>query len=103
GQADSPRTSNGAELRRRDRACRTSGKQTVKRRNTRSEYSTSGIASIADTARPSRNVRLVPILLQKSEIEVRRIFRENTKQEAIADSCTLAGFTEVTGEFNERR
>jgi hypothetical protein len=49
------------------------------------------------------NVRNWQILLQKSEIEVRRIFRENAKQEAIADSSTLARLTEVAGEFNERR
>jgi hypothetical protein len=41
--------------------------------------------------------------LQKSEIEVRRIFRENTRQEAIADSYSLARLAEVACEFNERR
>jgi hypothetical protein len=45
----------------------------------------------------------VPILLQKSEIEVGRIIRENTRQEAIADSYSLARLTEVASEFNERR
>jgi hypothetical protein len=43
------------------------------------------------------------ILLQKSEIEVRRIFREDTRQEAIADSYSLARLAEVACEFNERR
>src|SRR6516165_2860875 len=40
--------------------------------------------------RPSQrtwlNVCVVPILLQKSEVARRRIFRENTKREATADS-----------------
>ena len=57
----------------------------------------------ADLTANVGKVCVVPILLQKSEIEVRRIVRENTKQEAIADSCTLARLTEVAGEYNERR
>jgi hypothetical protein len=32
------------------------------------------------------NGRDVPIMLQKSKVEERQIFRENTKREAIADS-----------------
>jgi hypothetical protein len=48
-------------------------------------------------------VRFVPIVLQKSQVEGRRIFRENPKQEAIADSYSLTRITEVAGEFNVRR
>jgi hypothetical protein len=59
--------------------------------------------AIADIARTFANGSFVPILLQKSEIEVRRIFRENKKHEAIADSYTLARPTEVAGEFYEGR
>jgi transposase-like protein len=40
------------------------------------------------------------ILLQKSEIAGRRIFGENSKQEAIAHSYGLTRVTEVAREFD---
>ena len=47
-------------------------------------------------------VRYVPILLQKSKVAGPRIFRENTKREAIADSYNLNRVTEVACEFCAR-
>jgi hypothetical protein len=49
------------------------------------------------------HVRYVPILLQKSKVAGRRIFRENPKREALADSYDLNRITEVACEFNVRR
>jgi len=49
------------------------------------------------------DVCLVPIVLQKSKVAGRRILRENTKREAIADSYNLYRSTEVACEFNVRR
>jgi hypothetical protein len=46
---------------------------------------------------------LPPIVLQKSKVAGRRILRENTKREAIADSYNLNRITEVACEFNVRR
>ena len=43
------------------------------------------------------------ILLQKSQVAGRRIFRENMKQEAIADSYSLTRITEIACEFDVRR
>jgi len=43
------------------------------------------------------------ILLQKSKVAGRRIFRENPKREALADSYDLNRITEVACEFNVRR
>ena len=48
-------------------------------------------------------VRFVPIVLQKSKVAGLRIFRENTKREAIADSYNLIRVTEVAYEFNTMR
>jgi hypothetical protein len=45
----------------------------------------------------------VPIVLQKAKIAGRRIFLENTKWEALADSYELHRITEVSCEFNVRR
>jgi hypothetical protein len=45
----------------------------------------------------------MPILLQKSKVAGRRIFRENMNREAIADSYSLNRVTEVACEFNVRR
>jgi hypothetical protein len=42
-------------------------------------------------------------VLQKSQVAGRRIFRENTKQETVADSYSLTLITEVACEFNVRR
>ena len=44
-----------------------------------------------------------PILLQKSKVADLRIFRENTKREAIANSYNLNRVTEVACEFYVRR
>ena len=46
--------------------------------------------------------RFVPIVLQKSKVAEPRIFRENTKQERVADSYTLNRIIEVACEFNAR-
>jgi hypothetical protein len=43
------------------------------------------------------------ILLQKSKVEGLRICRENTKQEAIADSYNFSRVTEVACEFGVGR
>src|SRR5580700_2634263 len=43
------------------------------------------------------------ILLQKSKVAGRRIFREITKREAIADSYSVTHISEVACEFNVRR
>ena len=40
------------------------------------------------------------IVLQKSKVAGLRIFRENTKQEAIADSYNLNRITEAACEFD---
>ena len=45
------------------------------------------------------NRRFVPILLQKSKVAGLKIFRENTKQRAIADSYDLNRVIEVACEF----
>jgi hypothetical protein len=42
------------------------------------------------------------IVLRTSKVAQPRIFRKNTKREAIADSYTLYRVTEVVCEFNER-
>ena len=42
-------------------------------------------------------------MLQKSKVAGLRIFRENTKREATADSCILNRVTEVACEFDVRR
>jgi hypothetical protein len=45
------------------------------------------------------NDRCGPIVLQKSKVAGLKIFRENTKQRAIADSYDLNRVTEVPCEF----
>ena len=47
----------------------------------------------------SGNVSSWPILLQKSKVAGLRIFRENKKREAIADSYNLNHVTAVACEF----
>lgn len=42
------------------------------------------------------------IVLRTSKVAQPRIFRKNTKREAIADSYTLYRVTEIVCEFNER-
>jgi hypothetical protein len=46
---------------------------------------------------------ITSIVLQKSNVAGLRIFRENTKREAIADSFNLNRVTEIACEFNARR
>ena len=46
--------------------------------------------------------RFWQILLQKSQNAERLIFRERTKQAAIANRCSLQAITEVAGEFVAR-
>ena len=55
------------------------------------------------TRRCDFDVRFVPIVLQKSKVAGLRIFRENTKQEAITDSYDLNRVTEVACEFSAER
>jgi hypothetical protein len=50
-----------------------------------------------------QNVGCWPIVLQKSKLAGLRIFRENTRQAAIADSYNLNRITEVACEFNVMR
>jgi hypothetical protein len=47
--------------------------------------------------------RYWPILLQKSKVAGRLIFREITKREPIADSYSVTHISEVACEFNVRR
>jgi hypothetical protein len=47
--------------------------------------------------------RYVPIVLQKSKVAGRQIFREITKRQAIADSYSLSRFGEVACEFHAKR
>jgi hypothetical protein len=51
----------------------------------------------------SRQVSGGPIVLQKSKVAGSRIFGENTKREAIADSHRRNRIVEVACEFNVRR
>ena len=44
-----------------------------------------------------------PILLQKSKVAGRLIFREITKRETIANSYSVTHISEVACEFNVRR
>ena len=53
--------------------------------------------------RTSREVRIGPIVLQKSKVAGRQIFRKKTEQEVIADSYNLNRVTEVACEFVVRR
>jgi predicted nucleotidyltransferase len=50
-----------------------------------------------------RQVRFVPIVLQKSKVASVRIFGETLKREAIDDSDNLSRVTEVANEFSVRR
>jgi hypothetical protein len=58
---------------------------------------------------PGRNfttkpdVRFGAIVLQKSKVAGLRIFRENAKEEAIADSYNLSRVTEVASKFSVGR
>jgi hypothetical protein len=56
-----------------------------------------------DKPRALRNVCYRVIVLQKSKVAGLRIFRENTRREAIVDSHNLIRVTEVAYEFNTRR
>jgi hypothetical protein len=56
-----------------------------------------------DIIRQHAQVRLVPILLQKSKVASARIFGETLKREAIDDSDDLSRITEVAYKFSVRR
>jgi hypothetical protein len=79
------------------------GRVLIKSRLVAATESMSALAHFADSSRTCPEVREVPIVLQKSQVAGRRIFRENPKQEAIADSYSLTRITEVACEFNVRR
>jgi hypothetical protein len=64
---------------------------------------TSAIPPIATELRTLLEVRLVPILLQKSKVAPVRIFGETLKCEAIDDSDNLSRVIEVAYEFSVRR
>jgi len=51
----------------------------------------------------SSDVCFALIVLQKSKVAGLRIFRENPKREAVADSHNLNRVAEVACEFNVRR
>jgi hypothetical protein len=51
----------------------------------------------------SRDVRFVPIVLQKSKVAGLGIFHENTTRELIADSYTFNRVTEVACAFDVER
>ncbi len=53
----------------------------------------------ADLVSPPRHVRFAPIVLQKSQKALWRIFRQRTKQATIADQCSLKPFTGIACEF----
>jgi hypothetical protein len=53
--------------------------------------------------RRSELVAIGGIVLQKSQVAGRRIFPENPRREAIADSYSLTRTTEVACEFNVKR
>ena len=53
--------------------------------------------------RESASGLLYPDCVAKVEVAGLRIFRENTKREAIADSYNLIRVAEVAWEFNVRR
>jgi hypothetical protein len=62
----------------------------------------SAFGPLAPTEPTSREVGLVPILLQKSKVATPRIFREDKRWETIADSYTLNRVAEIAGEFDAR-
>jgi hypothetical protein len=66
------------------------------------DVATSALPPQTDIVSQTGYVRFVPILLQKSPNAERLIFRERTKQAAIANRCSLQAITEVAGEFVAR-
>jgi hypothetical protein len=64
---------------------------------------TSALLLEADSEADFRNVGSGPIVLQKSKVAGSRIFGENTKRGAIADSHRRNRIVEVACEFNVRR
>jgi hypothetical protein len=67
------------------------------------DAATYGAGGGTDTIFALQKGRYWPILLQKSKVAGRRIFREITKREAIADSYSVTDISEVACEFNVRR
>jgi hypothetical protein len=70
--------------------------QTATSRFVRAE---SALASTPDIGEPDCHVSVVPIVLQKSQIDSRRFFREKTKQAAIVDGYGVKFVSEVACEF----
>jgi hypothetical protein len=58
---------------------------------------------MADIDHHRIDVRFVPILLQKSRKAPRLIFRQRTKQAAIADQCSFKPVIGIAREFGARR
>jgi len=65
--------------------------------------SISGLAHCGGPRQRGMMPAIEVILLQNSKVAGPRIFRENTKREAIADSYNLNRIAEVAREFNVRR
>jgi hypothetical protein len=63
----------------------------------------SALHVIADIAQRGGQVRLVPIVLQKSKLAASEFFGENQKRKEIDDSHSLSRATEVAHEFGARR
>ena len=63
----------------------------------------SSLLSRCDTYVLMADGRFRGIVLQKSKVAGRRIFRENPKRESIADSYNLNRISEVACKFNVRR
>jgi hypothetical protein len=64
---------------------------------------TSALERITDSSQTSRQVRKVPILLQKSQKTQRPISRQGTKRATIADQYSLEPSTRIACEFGARR
>jgi hypothetical protein len=64
---------------------------------------TTEMVKIRRTQREHNESAYPPNVLQNSKVAGRLVFRENTRREAIADSCSLNRITEVAREFNVRR
>jgi hypothetical protein len=96
-----------ANARRRHKASNRGGFTTAARvRFGSPRFPAKGAAALplkADAAVADRRVCFGPIVLQKSKVAGPRFFRENKKQETIADSYDLNRVTEVACEFKLRR
>jgi hypothetical protein len=99
GQYETGMSSSGpAALRDLDRPMSASGQT----RKSAGPAEKSAFPSERTIVQPAGQVGNVPILLQKSKVAGLKIFRENTKQRAIADSYDLNRVTDVACEFRVR-